>query len=397
MAIKKYITEKKFEEDFVKMLESNSINFLLGAGFSAPILKTLGNLEKVMEITQKNNEPRYKVLEAILYWHLFNVSIYPMKDKATKEILINQIKFIKQLKKVLLKRESATLLKQINIFTTNYDVFLEVAFEEANIDYNDGFIGRITPYFSTAHYNRIYQKQVLFSSRLTEVPVINLFKIHGSVTWKKRDENTFIYGNHMQSLEEFYTQGNSLVQDKDMVREICQMIDGQHWNEVTPEFVATLVENISVEEEELEENWIPLVDAYQQKFKIVNPTKQKFSDTLLDKNYYELLRIYSNELEKTNSVLLVFGFSFADEHIQEITTRAINNPSLIMIIFAYQTQDICMYEEKFALYNNVWIVSVSNDSEMQESDLSSDEVACTIEETKLDLSYLNSFLEKIYV
>jgi len=38
---------------------------------------------------------------------------------------------------------------------------------------------------------------------------------------------------------------------------------------------------------------------------IVNPAKTKFEDTLLNQYYYDLLRIYSNELEKENSVLFV--------------------------------------------------------------------------------------------
>lgn len=52
---------------------------------------------------------------------------------------------------------------------------------------------------------------------------------------------------------------------------------------------------------------------------IINPTKEKFEETLLSNVYYDLLRMYSNELEKNNTVLFVFGFSFKDEHIYSIT------------------------------------------------------------------------------
>jgi hypothetical protein len=49
-----------------------------------------------------------------------------------------------------------------------------------------------------------------------------------------------------------------------------------------------------------------------------------------------LLRIYSNELEKDNSVLFVMGFSFADQHIREITLRAANsNPTLLIYVIAH--------------------------------------------------------------
>ena len=59
----------------------------------------------------------------------------------------------------------------------------------------------------------------------------------------------------------------------------------------------------------------------------------------MDKNYYDLLRIFSNELEKENSVLFVLGFSMADEHISEIVTRSIeSNPTLMVYIFAYDQE-----------------------------------------------------------
>ena len=61
-------------------------------------------------------------------------------------------------------------------------------------------------------------------------------------------------------------------------------------------------------------------------FPVVNPTKEKFSDTVFQQHYYQLLRMLSFELEKQDSVLVVFGFSFADEHILEIVRRSIVNP-----------------------------------------------------------------------
>jgi hypothetical protein len=71
---------------------------------------------------------------------------------------------------------------------------------------------------------------------------------------------------------------------------------------------------------------------------------------LLNQYHYELLRIYANELEKENSVLFVMGFSFADEHIREITLRAINsNPTLIVYIFCHSSDSKERYESYFGL------------------------------------------------
>lgn len=45
--------------------------------------------------------------------------------------------------------------------------------------------------------------------------------------------------------------------------------------------------------------------------------------------------MYSNELEKQNTLLIAFGFSFRDEHILEITRRSLINPSLLLYAFYY--------------------------------------------------------------
>ena len=36
-----------------------------------------------------------------------------------------------------------------------------------------------------------------------------------------------------------------------------------------------------------------------------------FEQTILDQTYYDLLRIYTNELDKENTLLIAEGFSFA--------------------------------------------------------------------------------------
>ena len=72
------------------------------------------------------------------------------------------------------------------------------------------------------------------------------------------------------------------------------------------------------------------------KLQIVWPTKQKFHDTVLDEIYYAQLRRLTNQLEVRNSVLIVAGFSFADEHIRKLILRAADtNPTLKVIILCY--------------------------------------------------------------
>ena len=51
------------------------------------------------------------------------------------------------------------------------------------------------------------------------------------------------------------------------------------------------------------------------------------------------MRNLSN-LEKENTLLFVAGFSFADEHIADITRRAANtNPTLHVVVFAFNDEE----------------------------------------------------------
>ncbi|WP_298574754.1 hypothetical protein [uncultured Porphyromonas sp.] len=69
---------------------------------------------------------------------------------------------------------------------------------------------------------------------------------------------------------------------------------------------------------------------------MINPRKAKFRETVIDLHFYELMRLYANALEKPTTCLFAMGFSFADEHIAQITRRAVaSNPTLLVIIFAY--------------------------------------------------------------
>lgn len=71
----------------------------------------------------------------------------------------------------------------IEVFTTNYDYLFEIAFENKNIPYFDGFIGSFQPFFFPAAVedSTYYPK------------VTKLWKIHGSLGWKKDDVSGRIY------------------------------------------------------------------------------------------------------------------------------------------------------------------------------------------------------------
>ena len=65
----------------------------------------------------------------------------------------------------------------IEIFTTNYDLLFEQAFEKANVLYFDGFVGTVAPVFTPEAVEpeniKVYPPQGW----------VRLWKIHGSINW----------------------------------------------------------------------------------------------------------------------------------------------------------------------------------------------------------------------
>jgi hypothetical protein len=106
----------------------------------------------------------------------------------------------------------------------------------------------------------------------------------------------------------------------------------------------------------------PFFEQYR-KLVMINPTKRKFKESVIDHHFYELMRQYSNNLEKENTLLLVSGFSFADEHIADITLRAANtNPTLHIVVFGFNDGDGTTIKNNLKLHdvclnNNVEILT----------------------------------------
>ena len=130
--------------------------------------------------------------------------------------------------------------------------------------------------------------------QIHEVPVFNVYKLHGSISWKEDEEK--------------------IILNRDF--EISNY---------------TNYEDI------------------EQKLSIIIPKKTKFSITTLELQYYDLLRMFANELERKNAVLLVMGFSFADEHIRTLVQRSLTaNPSLQIFIFCYDENAKQVIKEKIS-------------------------------------------------
>lgn len=275
-----------------KAIDSANINFLIGSGLSRPFLDVLNDIETFLSNPQKTHEEKIaKKKEYFTKCIKGNIDIFDNTSNTKKdEVLENYKTFYKILNNILLKRENSILTKQVNVFTTNIDIFSEKALEETGIEFNDGFHGRFTPIFSLGNFKKSFFQKSLHYENTSEIPVFNIIKLHGSVSWMLNEKEDCIF----------------LDNQLEILRDINKKIAS------------------------------PAFEKEYDKLVIVNPTKEKFKDTLFKQYYYDLLRIYSNELEKENSILFVMGFSFADEHIRDMTQRvAASNPTLKIYIFAH--------------------------------------------------------------
>ena len=348
---KKQELNKKIKDIF----EFCNVNFLIGSGYCYERLSTLGDLESLIEanaVTNKDNQTTKEAVEALILYDFFRNSIYPHKDDIENNCSFESSdRFILKLFGLLSDRNDKNLLKRVNLFTTNYDMFFELSLETNKIYYNDGFLGRLVPTFSTQNYNKIVKQIVQNTERESQIPTVNLYKLHGSLTWAKKSDQVMYRLNPIESLQAIEEVANVFEDEKFMYDKSAEskLIDSIDLiNMLGTEFSAELTVQIN-----------RFVEEYQQ-LHIINPTKKKFEETLLSNVYYDLLRMYSNELEKNNAVLFVFGFSFKDEHIYSITKRALLNPSMTMYIFVFDEKDVDSFKDMFKDHNNVYYIYCKN-------------------------------------
>lgn len=176
-------------------------------------------------------------------------------------------------------------LSRISIFTTNNDLFNEFALDNLNISYINGFNGGISRFFNPAFFNYTYSKRMDTSIEKYE-PIENLvylYKIHGSVNWYEdlSNANTFF-----KIKEE--TSVSNLVYSKDK---------------------NTLI--------------------------YPTPTKQNKS---LGSPYTEMFREFQKKLLEPHTVLFVVGYSFSDEHVNNIIYQALaTNTTVNLVIINHLT------------------------------------------------------------
>lgn len=317
------IDSEELKKNISRSYQSAHIHFLLGAGASYPAIPLAGSIEQ--EISNEYESGQDSDAAHRMFGFLSGVQepmnqlILNQQNEENELTLENYREFICNIERILSERRTTILPKQATIFTTNYDLFIEQASNSIQgIILNDGFdrrpkLDNCFEFSSNLYFRSIYNTGNLYQYKV-EIPCINLVKMHGSLSWKNHEDG--------------------IVYD---VRERTTPVEnGNHESELS----------------------------YIEEFAIVLPQTTKFRTTLMDRTYYELLRIYANALDKENTLLTAFGFSFEDIHILNITRRALKNSTLLLIAIAYNEEDRIRYTELFDGYNNVHIIHDEEDKKI---------------------------------
>jgi hypothetical protein len=339
-------------DELRELVEDAHINFLLGAGASSPMFRLLGDVENILTALEGASDGNAKqCAKAAVYAAFFNSVVLKNRELLDRSPSANRLlsdyqAFLQTINRLLLLRRSSILNKRVNLFTTNIDVAVEVASEALQLELNDGFSGTFTRRFSTSNFGSVISRRSLQYDNLSEIPTFNLLKLHGSVSWATQEK---ALSNGEVHREIVFDHGiENVMRTANALNEVSFELP-----QLTPDTTADsllISNNVTGNIDELR----GFLQAYTQ-LAIVNPTKAKFQQTVLNQNYYDLLRIFTNELEKENAVLFVIGFSCRDEHIRELMIRAARvNPTLQIIIFAYDSESA---DDIAALFSNAPITN----------------------------------------
>ena len=344
---------------FDKLIRGKNINFLMGSGASAPLYPTLSLGENCPSfedvVSHKNLSDTARIFMYLYYFEKIVSPIALRKDifdmiYGGDQVVVNYEKLAGTLY-AFLYSESNERPKRINIFSTNYDLLLERAFDDFLVKhplvyFNDGARGVFRRYISNQNFYLNVTHSGYNDNYRREVPTINLFKMHGSVSWKV-EENSILVINDNQDIAFI----RKTVDELDISLEKVEKVVAQSMNPVIGDFVAILNEEVSILN--LDKNKLKEFFSLYERIPIINPDKNKFSSTVLEQHYYQMIRSFSYELERKQSVLIVFGFSFADEHITDIFRRSLLNPELLVIIISYSLEEQEKHKNLFKGHENI--------------------------------------------
>lgn len=346
-----------------------NLNFLFGAGASFGFLPTLalnmkgfdGNSYTFETLAKELDKESTSNLYALLFMHYFKKCINTGLPRLPKipyppdrvGVLNEYEKFLKTLLSLLEKQNRND--KKCNIYTTNYDSCFEASAEsllsnhKLNCIINDGSAGFQHRKFHTKNFNNRVVQKGIFDKHAEYIPQINILHPHGSVYWKKDGQSIAVDYGHTPYEIKFTEKQETMITE---------------FEKIVNDSTKTLEDLKAFGEDDFEDWGSFSVGEFWEQYDeipIVNPTKWKFHETVFEEAYYQILRHLSFELERPNSVLVTFGFSFADEHILHLVQRSLSNPSLTVYISCYNENERQEMKKKFQGYKNVMYISIDDD------------------------------------
>jgi len=183
-----------YKKELKEIIQSGHINLLIGSGCSLDYLTTLKDIEDRMNVEDTKEQAQkdyYKLIKkskAVLDESLESNTTEKGKLTKTKQTYDSFLGFWAN---TISSRYLHIVNKQVNIFTTNFDMFTEDSCERLGIPYNDGFAGQINPSFSVANFNKIQRYKSLQFDNTSDIPLFNIIKLHGSLSWQAKEEKIF--------------------------------------------------------------------------------------------------------------------------------------------------------------------------------------------------------------
>lgn len=177
---------------------------------------------------------------------------------------------------------------RLNIFTTNYDRLIEAGAEIAGLHLLDRFLGNLMPIFRSSrldldmHYN---PPGIRGEPRYLE-GVARYTKLHGSVDWVQTDRD---------------------------IRRIGLPFGA---TDITPFLQAPSLNGATANE------------------LMIYPNAAKDRETA-GYPYVELFRDFASAVCRPNSVLVTYGYSFGDEHINRVIRDMLTIPSTHLVVISY--------------------------------------------------------------
>lgn len=364
----------------LKDIYQQNLNFLIGAGASSGLFPTLwldikdsdnpDKNETIETLVTKLEQQELKHHHALLFMHYYQKIIEPVIqfslddiddgsacgncnncDKCNNRLTVcNYEAFLESVILLLIQKDSFT--RRCNIFTTNYDgcipLVADKILESGKYDFviNDGSRGFLKRTVAAKNFNSYVCQTGIFGRNSSDIPQIGLVNIHGSAYWAKSGDNILIDYSNANHKKIIPDSAISALEQLEVI------LTDQ--TKTTADVIALAVEFTDVD---LRSFW----DAYN-KLPIVNPTKWKFYETVFEEHYYQMLRMLSYELEKPNSVLITFAFSFADEHILNLVKRSLSNPRLTVYVCCFNEPEKLVMQGRFNGFRNVQLIHLDGEN-----------------------------------